>query len=188
MPANTPRGYTYPLYGDVNNFPAQLQDFAQDVDTDVQAIVTSATTALTAAPSCRISATANQLIAATTNTLVTFATEEYDNAAMGNLGVNNERITFTSTGFYLVHAEVNFTSNGNATVNGRSGALIFNGGSFGSAPNRVRGAQSMDVEWAVTSLARVTALPAFVQVQVRQDSGAALNISARSFSATKVRI
>lgn len=188
MPANTPRGYTYPVYGDANNFPAQIQDFAQDVDTDVQAVVTSANTALTAAPSARVSAVANQAIAANTNVTVTWATEEFDNAAMANLGVSNTILTFTSTGFYLIRADVNFVSNGNATVNGRSGALIYTGGAFGSAPYRVRGAQSMDVEWAVTTLARVTSLPATVSVQVRQESGASLNITARSFSATKVRV
>ena len=188
MPANTPRGYTYPLYTDPANFPAQVQDFATDVDADVQAIVNSANTALTAAPSVRISATANQAIAANTNVIVTWATEEYDNAAMGNLGVNNERITFTSTGYYIISAEVNFAPNGNATVNGRSGLLLYTGGAAGDAAYRVRGAQSMDVEWGVTTLARVTSLPAFVQVQVRQESGASLNISARSFTATKVRV
>lgn len=188
MPANTPRGYTYPLYTDPADFPAAMLDFATDVDTDVQAIATSATTALTAAPSVRISATANQAIAANTDVTVTWATEEFDNAAMANLGVNNDRITFTSLGYYLIHAEVNFVSNGNATVNGRSGTLVYTGGAFGSASYRVRGAQSMDVEWAVTTLARVTALPAVVQLQVRQGSGASLNISARSFSATKVRV
>jgi hypothetical protein len=188
MPANTPRGYTYPVYGDVNNFPAQIQDFATDVDTDVQAIVTAATTALTAAPSARVSAVANQAIAANVNVTVTWATEEFDNAAMANLGVSNTILTFTSLGDYLLHADVNFTPNGNATVNGRSGAFVFTGGVIGTAPNRVRGAQSMDVEWAVTTLARVTSLPSTVAVQVRQESGAALNITARSFSATKVRI
>jgi len=188
MPANTPRGYTYPLYSDPANPPAQIQDFAQDVDADVQAIVTSANAALSASPSARISATANQAVAANTNVTVTFATEEYDNAAMANLGVNNDRITFTSTGFYLIAAEVNFVSNGNATVNGRSGTLVYTGGAFGNAAYRVRGAQSMDVEWSVTTLARVTSLPAIVQLQVRQESGASLNISARSLSVTKVAI
>lgn len=188
MPANTPRGYTYPLYSDLNDFPAAMQDFATDVDTDVQAIVTSANTALTASPSVRVSASANQAIAANTNVTVTWATEEYDNAAMGNLGVNNDRLTFTSTGIYLISAEVNFVSNGNATVNGRSGTLVYTGGAFGTAAYRLRGAQSMDVEWNVTTLARVTSLPAIVQVQVRQESGASVNISARSFSITKVSI
>lgn len=188
MPQNTPRGYPYPLYTDAANFPAQSQAFATAVDADVQALVNARNTALTASPSCRVSATANQAIAANTDTFVTFAVEDFDNAAMGNLGVNNDRITFTSTGFYLIHAEVNFTSNGNATVNGRSGQLLYLGSAFGQAPLRVRGAQSMDSEWSVTTLARCTVAGASVRVSVRQDSGAALNISARSLAVTKVGI
>lgn len=184
MPANTPRGYTYPLYTDVANPPAQLQDFATDVDTDVAALVARQTAALNRA-SARVSATANQAIAANTNTLATFAVEEYDNAAMANLGVNADRLTFTETGIYLVTAEVNFASNGNATVNGRMLTLVPNlSGDKGH--QTTRGAQNMDTEMTTTILYRCVTVGDFISVRVRQESGAALNISARSFSATKV--
>lgn len=187
MPANTPRGYTYPLYGDAVNFPAQIQDFAQDVDLDVQALVTAQTAAL-AAPSARVSATANQSIpTGGGGTFVTFATEEYDNAAMANLGVNNDRITFTSTGLYLIHAEINFASNGNAVVNGRAMTLFTNLGNE-IAWHSGRGAQSMDTELSLTFPYNCTVAGDFTRVRVFQDSGAALNINARSFSATKVVI
>ena len=33
MPANTSRGYSYPLYTDSTDFPTQIQDLATDVDT-----------------------------------------------------------------------------------------------------------------------------------------------------------
>lgn len=184
MPANTPRGYTYPLYTDVANFPAQIQDFATDVDTDVAALVARQTAALNRA-SARVSETANQAVAASTNVYLTFATEEYDNAAMANLGVNNDRLTFTETGIYLVTAEVNFTSNGNATVLGRSGIFEPN-----LQPDKghqsLRGAQNMDTELSLVILYRVVTVGDFIRVRVRQESGAALNVSARSFSATKV--
>lgn len=40
MPQFTPeRGYEYPCYSDPNNFPAQMQAFAEDVDADVQTLV-----------------------------------------------------------------------------------------------------------------------------------------------------
>jgi len=132
-----------------------------------------------------VSASANQAIAANTNVFATFATEEYDNAAMANLGVNNDRLTFTETGIYLVTAEVNFSSNGNATVNGRS--MLFVANLFGNlAHDSRRGAQSMDTEMTITTLYQVNTVGDFIRVEVRQESGAALNISARSFSATKV--
>ena len=184
MPANTPRGYTYPLYTDPNNFPADMADFANDVDADVAALVARQTAALNR-PSARVSATANQLIAANTNTFATFATEEYDNAAMANLGVNNDRLTLTSTGIYLVTAEVNFSSNGNATVNGRLMVFVPNLSSDKGQDTR-RGAQNMDTEMTITMLYQCVTAGDFIQVRVRQESGAALNINARSFSATKV--
>lgn len=184
MPANTPRGYTYPLYGDPADFPTAMADFATDVDTDVAALVARQAAALNR-PSARVSATANQAIAANTNTIVTWATEEYDNAAMANLGVNNDRLTFTETGIYLVTAEVNFASNGNATVNGRMMTFVPNlSGDKGH--QTLRGAQAMDTEMSSTILYQVVTVGDFIQVRVRQESGAALNISARSFDATKV--
>lgn len=184
MPANTPRGYTYPVYGDPANFPAQAQDFALDVDTDVAALVARQTAALNR-PSARVSATANQNIPANTNTFLTWAVEEYDNGAMANLGVNNDRLTFPETGIYLVTAEVVFTSNGNATVNGRIGLFAPNL-SPDKGHHSLRGSQTMDTEMSLIMLYQVVTPGDFIRVQVRQESGAALNVSARSYGATKV--
>lgn len=183
MPQNTPRGYTYPLYGDAANFPAQIQDFATDVDTDVAALVASATTALNA-PSCRVSASANQAIAANTATIVTWAVEEYDNAAMGNLGVNNDRISVTVSGIYLVTADINFASNGNATVGGRLIELVTIGG-VTIAQNTIPASQNIAAENNITWMQDFAA-PTSLRVRVTQNSGAALNIDARSFSMTRV--
>lgn len=181
----TPRGYDYPDYGDAANFPAQQQAFATDVDTDVQAIVDDQDDALTNSPTARVSASANQSIAISTDTYATFATEDFDNAAMGNLGVNNDRLTFTATGIYLIEAEVNFVQNGNATTNGRQVVIVTNLGNE-IAWNSRRGAQSLDSEVSLRMPYRVGALPDFVRVRVRHNSGAAVNISARSLTATKV--
>lgn len=186
MPANTPRGYTYPLYTDPPpaNFPAAMLDFATDVDTDVANLVAAQSTALNA-PSARVSASANQAIAANTDTFVTWAVEEYDNAAMANLGVNNDRITFTSTGVYIVEAQVNFASNGNATVGARTGQLVTNlGGTI--AWSGVPGLQNLAVEFSITFTYVVATPGDFVRLSVRQNTAAALNIDARSISATKV--
>jgi len=184
MPANTPRGYTYPLYGDLANPPAQIQDFAQDVDTDVAALEVRRVAALNR-PSARVIATANQNIPANTNTIVTWATEEYDNAAIANLGVNNDRLTLVQTGWWLVTAEINFASNGNATVNGRM-ALFAPNFSADKGHQTLRGAQNMDTEMSLVMLYRCVTAGDYIRVTVRQESGAALNISARSFSVTKV--
>ena len=184
MPANTPRGYTYPLYTDPADFPADMADLATDVDTDVQSLVTTVSDTLNA-PSARVSASANQSIPSGVATFVTWAVEEYDNAAMANLGVNNDRITFTETGIYLVHAEINHASNGNATVGGRSGALVQNLSSQ-TASHTTPGIQNTAVEWSLTDLIEVITIGDFIRIQLRHNSGAAVNIDARSFSATKV--
>ena len=184
MPANTPRGYTYPLYGDVANFPAQIMDFANDVDADVQSLVNQINAA-NAAPSARVSATANQAVAANTDVFATFATEDYDNAAMGNLGVNNDRLTFTSSGIYLVQGSVIFASNGNATVNGRQIGL--NIGALNLALDNRAGNQTQDTRMTASLLYMATAAQ-FVRIHVRQSSGASVNITTRSLTATKMVI
>jgi len=183
MPANTPRGYPYPIYTDVNNFPAQAQSFANAVDADVQAQVNRVTAAMSAA-SVRLSATANQSIPISTDTFVTFATEEYDNAAMANLGVNNTLVTIPSDGVYLISAEVNFVNNGNATTNGRQ-VVIFASPGNEIAWSNLRGTTAADTELCVPFLARLLTGNT-LRVRVRHNSGAAVNISARSFSVTRV--
>lgn len=184
MPANTPRGYTYPTYGDLANFPAEMQDFATDVDTDVAALVARQTAALNR-PSARVSASANQSIPQNVDTFLTWAVEEYDNNAMANLGVNNDRISFPQTGIYLVQSEFVFTANGNATVNGRK-AMFAPGLSSDKGHHSLRGSQTQDVEMSIIMLYQVSTPGDFIRVSVRQESGAALNVSVRSFSATKV--
>jgi hypothetical protein len=179
MPQNTPRGYTYPLYTDPANFPAQIQDFATDVDTDVQAQVARINTAF-AAPSVRVSATANQSIPNATLTAVTFATEDYDNAAMGNLGVNNDRITFTSTGIYLVQGWVRFAS---LNANGRYLELELAGTAV-ARENRASG--SDQIELTISYLHQVSVVSTIARLRVVQDSGGALNINNRALTATKV--
>lgn len=186
MPANTPRGYTYPLYTDPANFPAQIQDFAQDVDTDVQAQVALINGALNR-PSARVTETANQAITQNTFTFVTFSVEEYDNAAMANLGVNNDRITFTSSGLYLVSTSVIFAPNGHATIGGRGVQLYSSvAGPPNVANSSTRGSQTNHSDVNVTYAHYVAAAGEFMRVRVYQNSGAALNINARTLSATKV--
>lgn len=184
MPLNTPRGYPYPVYGDLNNFPAQLQAFASAVDNDVQNIETDIAANL-AAPSVRVSATANQSIPVSTDTVVTYATEEFDNDNMANLGVNNDRVVINTAGVYLISGEVNFVQNGNATTNGRRLDIMTNT-NIVRARNSLRGASNLDTENSLTILWQSAGGGEVIRLQVRHNSGAAVNISARSLSVTKV--
>lgn len=182
MPANTPRGYPYPLYTDPADFPAQSLAFATAVDTDVQAQVTSINDAL-ASPSAAISATANQAIASATATFATFATEDYDNAAMGNLGVNNDRLTITEAGLYLVSASVLFASNG-SSAGGR--ALRIVASVFGDIGRDTRiGSAAEIIELAATAQVFMS-VGGILQVNVEQTTLASVNIQNRSLTATKV--
>lgn len=185
MPANTPRNYTYPLYSDPANYAAQNQDFAQDVDADVQALSVAQLAALNS-PSARAIANANQSIPANTSTLATFATETYDNAAMIDLGANNTRITLTQAGLYIINAECNWAPNGNATVGERAGRIIANLTGFDPCWNSSRGSQLADTELSLTCMYYTATAGDFVTFSVWHNSGAAVNISARSFSAMKV--
>lgn len=182
MPANTPRGYPYPLYSDPADFPTQSQNFANAVDADVQAQVASIADALQS-PSAAVSATANQAIANNTVVTVTFATEDYDNAAMANLGVNNDRLTITETGFYLLSAFVTFATSGTAT--GGRAMQITNLGGTAYGRQSLRGSATELVELSCTTAVSLTAADV-IQVRVKQTSGGSMNITARAFSATKV--
>lgn len=184
MSGLTPRGYPYPDYSDPADFPFQIADFAVNVDADVDNQVTLQQTALNA-PSARVTASANQAITASTDTFLTFAVEAYDNASMVNLGVNNDRITFTQTGIYLIHAECIWAGNGNATLGGRKLVL------HTSTDNEVcydtrRGAQAERQDSSVTYLYKATVINSFVRARVTHTSGAAVNVGLRSFSATRV--
>lgn len=182
MPANTPRGYPYPLYSDPADFPAQSLAFATAVDTDVQAQVTSINDALFS-PSAAVSATANQAIASATSTNATFATEDYDNAAMGNLGVNNDRLTITEAGLYLVSASVLFASNGSA-AGGRRMAIVAS--VFGNVARDSRiGSAAEIIELAATALVSMS-VGGILQLNVEQTTAISANIQNRSLTATKV--
>jgi len=117
MPANTPRGYTYPLLSDTQNFPAQIQDLAQDIDLDVESL-DNAIQAAYNRDSVRVTGPigGTQAIASGAGgASITYSTEVYDNNGMANLGVLNDRITFQTQGIYLITAHVRWDVGPNAT-------------------------------------------------------------------------
>lgn len=127
MPANTPnRAYTYPLYTDTQNFPAAIQDLAQDIDADVEAVENQILLSYNQ-PSAHISA-AGQVIPSNVSTTCTFTSEDYDNDGMVNLGVNNTRITIQTPGIYVLNGFIRILGNGNATLSGAGLTLASSGG------------------------------------------------------------
>ncbi|HEX6518287.1 MAG TPA: hypothetical protein VF049_22190 [Nocardioidaceae bacterium] len=130
MPQNTPRGYTYPLYSDPTNLPAQLQELATDVDADVEALDTTITATLNA-PSARVESQAPALgpLPVGANTTLTYTDEIYDNAGMVNLGANNSVITINTPGIYVLTGYIRINANASAAGGvllrfGSTGALV----------------------------------------------------------------
>lgn len=187
MPANTPRGYSYPLYTDnMSGFTAAIQDLATDVDTDMGALVTQINNARNR-PSARITATANQSITQNTDTTVTFATEAYDNFSMVDLATDNTRIQLQQNGIYLLTARVQFPAASPAAFvtmlrMNSTGGLIGNPGFMS-----ISGSTTRVTEMTLEQLHIVTTtIPDNITLTVRHSFTAALNISARSMTATKV--
>lgn len=116
MPENTPnRGYTYPVYTDVADFPVQMQDFATDVDADMEALENSIQVALDR-PSVRANGGGvNQSIPQNVATAAQFATEEFDNAAMFDPGVSLTNFTIPSSGLYICSVRVSWSDNNTGT-------------------------------------------------------------------------
>lgn len=185
MPQNTTRGYTYPLYTDPMDFPAQIQDLATDIDTDMQSLVNRITAARNYAACHIVASGINQAVPVNTDVACTFATELYDNTGMVNLGVSNTTVTFTQTGLYLATARATFLSNGNATVGARQLAFVTTS-TLGTV-----GRKSITGDQAVATANNLTILfwaaaGDTMQVIQRQNSGASLNTSTRTLQVAKL--
>lgn len=186
MPANTPRGYSYPLYTDSTDFPTAIQDLATDVDTDMQTLVNQVAAAKNR-PSARATATANQSIPQNVDTLATFAVEAYDNLNMIDLATDNTRIQLQQAGIYLLTARVQFAAASPAAfvtmvrLNSSAG-LITNPGimSISGSSTRVTEMTLEQIHYVTTTI------PDNITLTVRHSFTAAINISARSIAATKV--
>lgn len=185
MPANTSRGYTYPLYTDPADPAAQIQELATDIDTDMDSLWDRMTAGYNQ-PGCRVrSSGINQAIPVSTDVTATFAEELYDNQGMVNLGVSNTNINIVQTGLYLATARITFLSNGNATVNARQ-VTIATTGSLGTVGRRaVEGKQNNATAVQLSALFWIAAGGVVTVVQ-RQNSGASVNSSTRTLMVARM--
>ncbi len=184
MPQSTPRGYTYPLYTDPQDFPADIQTLATDFDTDIEGLadqITNSNNRFTA----HVRSGATQSIAVGTDTQATFATEEYDNHNMGALpdGIN---IPAGSDGIYLLTARVTFDAGPNATYFTR--VWLTSSAGFIAMPVR----SNKETTNGRTSIHNVMALHFTdgtvqdnIRVMVRHGAASAVNISARDLYVSK---
>ena len=185
MPQNTSRGYTYPTYGDPADFPAQIQELATDIDTDMDSLFDRLVNGYNMAAARVRSTGINQAVAVNTDVDATYAEELYDNQGMVNLGVSNTTLTFTQTGLYIASARVTFSSNGNATVNSRQ-VTISTSGVLGIVARKSLLGDVAIATPVATSCLFFAASGDTIKVIQRQNSGASLNTSTRTLMVARM--
>jgi hypothetical protein len=184
MPANTSRGYTYPLYSDTQNFPAQIQDLAQDIDADVQAVYNQIQQSYDQ-PAAHITA-AGQVIPSNVSTTCTFSSEDYDNDGMVDLGVNNTRIQIQTPGIYLLNGFIRILGNGNATLSGAGLTLASSGGIIGNpALSSKRLDNDKKTAICATTLHITLAAGDNITMFVRHNNPASVTLDIAELSATR---
>lgn len=188
MTQNTPRGYTYPLYTDPANFPAQMQDLAQDIDTDVAAQLALQTNMLDQ-PSSRVSATAAQAIASNTDVTLTWATEEFDNAGLFVIG-SPTIFTVNELGLYWIHAWAEFSANADSTTSGAMLRIVSSAFGTRAAHGPRRGIDStpdsIAIQVHVSTLHEITVVGETISVVGRHNLPVASQVTTRAFSITKI--
>ena len=189
MPQNTPnRGYTYPLYTEPTmDFPAQIQDLATDIDTDVTNLQTYTEGAYDR-PSARIFTNAGQTVTASTNTLVnwTGATTDYAAGITPNLVVGGG-LTLTERGVYQLSASVSLVAPGAGLVFGIRLAILSSAG-FIPVPVTVsvRGIALTDTWINVTCLHYHTGVGSDnLSLEVWQNSAGSRTLGFKTMTATK---
>jgi len=183
MPANTPRGYTYPLYGDTQNFPAQIQDLATDIDTDVDGLYDARAAALYA-PTGVASFTGALALASGVTTTVTFDTELYDNANMVDIAGAPTDISIPSVGNYLISASVRYSTG----AAGSCALLVISPGGFVNDVVSVTKLTNTAFPTSISAVAltRCTSTVENIRVQVRQLTGGAMTVTSVRLQVTKV--
>lgn len=188
MPANTPRGYPYPLYTDPHDFPDAMSDLANAVDTDVQAQIALQTNHLNQ-PSARVTATGALVIASNTDVTLTWATEEYDNAGLFVIG-SPTIFTFTELGIYMISASALWSGNTDSTTSSFGLRIQSSVGGVRARNDIRRGVDSTPdtiAGWSlVTTLHEVTVVGETISIIGRHNLPVASQVTERSFSATKI--
>lgn len=190
MPQNTPRGYTYPLYNEpTKDFPAEIQELATDIDTDMTLLQNFITGAYQRR-AVRIGGTGTQAIPTGVTTTVSWlgGGVDYDNGTppMANLTATGG-VSLYERGVYELSAWVNFLAPGGATTPRISLEFASTAG-FIATPSIVslRGDITDDTWFSITALHYLTgAVTDNVSLRVWHNLGANLTISSRNMVATK---
>lgn len=181
MPATTPTwNLRYPLYTEGTNAASQIQNLATDINTAL-GTVNGQVTAAQVKRGAFIRRATNQAIADNTSTNLTFATEQFDNDNMANLGADNTLLTVVTTGLYLLVARNNWAPN--ATGN-RVLAFLLNG-SIACAIRDEAAGGGATTNQSLSALLYAGA-GSTLRLQCRQNSGVSVNSSLSDFSALRM--
>ncbi|MGS2588111.1 hypothetical protein [Streptomyces hebeiensis] len=187
MPANTTRGYPYPVYGDTQNFPAQIQSLAQAINSDMQ-VLADAELATLNQPTVRLTSTTAQTATVGAYTTVSWAPgpPNYSNAGMWN-SASPTIIQFTQPGVYLVSARLDLPASGTATEVGTY-TLFGTTGLYGPNPARqtLRMQQTSPTRPDLTCIYLVPTAGETLSVFFRHDKATTFNIGARNLQATRI--
>lgn len=128
-------------------------------------------------PSCQAYNSAAISIPNNDGTVVTLDSERYDTDTMHSLATNTSRLTFNTSGIYIVTFLCAFT--GNATGD-RQALLRVNGSEF-IAGHEKKAPTSFDCAMQVTAV-EFFCEDDYVEAVVKQDSGGALNLTGTRYS------
>lgn len=186
MPQNTPnRAYTYPLYGDTQDFPADIQELAEDFDLDIQALVDQIDGAKNR-PSVAIFSVTPQVVAAAATTTLTWSTVSYDNDTMANLGTG---VTLNDDGIYLLIVRVTLEATATVTTQSLEVAFASSAG-FIAQPARQSKPAPGNVGQKIFNLFALHytdgSVPDNITVTFRHDDPAGVTVGARDLMASKV--
>lgn len=123
-------------------------------------------------PAARAFHSASQSIAASNDTILAFNSERFDTAALHGTTTDNSRLTAPISGIYYITAHVAWASNDSGL---REVSLKKNGATV-IARSQVPAVTSAGTRQELSTLYRLLAGD-FVEVEVYQESGGALNVS-----------
>lgn len=186
MPANTPnRAYTYPLYSDTHGFPADIQELAEDIDADVQAVYNQIQQSYDQ-PAAHVVG-ALQVIPSNVSTTCIYTSESYDNDNMVDLATFNTRITIQTPGVYLLNGFIRIQGNGNATLSGAGLTLASTGGIIANpALSSKRLDNDKTTSICATALHITLAAGDIITMFVRHNNPAAVTLDIAELSATRM--
>lgn len=188
MPGSTPnRSYPYPLYGEAQDFPTQMQSMALAIDSDVTNNLVLPTTNSLDEPSIRVHRTVVQAIAPNVNVTLQYNTIVYQ-LDIGAPGGPSGQVTINQPGYYLVAGSVVLSPTGNA--GGAAALVLTSSGGVLTNPVGVSRALDNDKDTAISysTLHYVPTTPETLSQFVRHNHSVSINSGTSHMTVTRVSL